>query len=128
MVRLMLHFSALQLLIDMHFLCPRCCRLSLLLLFWQFVEIEATTRFNDGLEVTRTLMVADLAGSERPASSGAKDEALKEAIEINKGLSVLGNVMRALDQGGDVRIPFVDNSLTRILMPFLTGSARVSKK
>ena len=73
-------------------------------------------------------MVADLAGSERPASSGAKDEALKEAIEINKGLSVLGNVMRALDQGGDVRIPFVDNSLTRILMPFLTGSARVSKK
>ena len=38
----------------------------------------------------------DLAGSERMAKSGAKNEQVKEANSINKSLSALGDVISAL--------------------------------
>ena len=44
--------------------------------------------------------LVDLAGSERVTLSGAKDTRLKEANNINKSLSVLGDVIKSL---GDMR-------------------------
>ena len=59
----------------------------------------------------------DLAGSERAKRTGAQGKRLKEGIEINKGLLVLGNVISAL---GDARkrgqhVPYRDSKLTRML-------------
>lgn len=59
----------------------------------------------------------DLAGSERAKRTGAQGKRLKEGIEINKGLLVLGNVISAL---GDAKkkgqhVPYRDSKLTRML-------------
>ncbi len=47
------------------------------------------------------LVFVDLAGSERVSKSHATGARLQEGIEINKSLSALGNVMRALSSGGE---------------------------
>lgn len=81
--------------------------------------------------------LVDLAGSERAALSGAKDTRLKEANNINKSLSVLGDVIKSL---GDVRsatlrkdpnsthslgvhIPYRNSALTMVLKDSLGGNA-----
>ena len=46
------------------------------------------------------LVFVDLAGSERVSKSHATGRGLQEGIEINKSLSALGNLMRALDRYG----------------------------
>jgi Kinesin motor domain len=45
--------------------------------------------------------LVDLAGSERAARSGATGERLREAASINKSLSTLGDVIKALAARGD---------------------------
>ena len=60
----------------------------------------------------------DLAGSERAKRTGAEGLRLREGIEINKGLLVLGNVISALgdeQKKGKVHVPYRDSKLTRIL-------------
>ena len=60
----------------------------------------------------------DLAGSERAKRTGAEGIRLREGIEINKGLLVLGNVISALgdeQKKGKVHVPYRDSKLTRIL-------------
>ncbi len=44
------------------------------------------------------LHLIDLAGSERIARTGAQGDRLKEAQNINKSLSALGDVVQALQQ------------------------------
>jgi hypothetical protein len=68
----------------------------------------------------------DLAGSERAKRTQASGTRLKEGININFGLLVLGNVISAL---GDVRrkathVPYRDSKLTRILQDSLGGNSR----
>ena len=60
------------------------------------------------------LNLVDLAGSERLAKTGAAGQALKEAQNINKSLSALGDVIaaRAAKQG---HIPFRNSTLTHLL-------------
>lgn len=66
----------------------------------------------------------DLAGSERQKKSLATGLRLKEGIEINKGLLVLGNVISAL--GDPARrgqhVPYRDSKLTRLLKGSLGGN------
>jgi kinesin family protein 4/21/27 len=68
----------------------------------------------------------DLAGSERQKKSLATGIRLKEGIEINKGLLVLGNVISAL--GDPARkgqhVPYRDSKLTRLLKGSLGGNHR----
>ena len=66
----------------------------------------------------------DLAGSERQKRTQATGQRLKEGIDINKGLFVLGNVISAL---GDIKkqgsfVPYRDSKLTRLLKGSLGGN------
>ena len=67
----------------------------------------------------------DLAGSERAKRTQAVGQRLKEGIEINKGLLVLGNVIAALASSSKTNKPFVpyrDSKLTRLLRGSLGGN------
>lgn len=61
----------------------------------------------------------DLAGSEKAGQTGATGDRLKEGCEINKSLSTLGNVIKALveRQNGNKQmvIPYRNSTLTRML-------------
>eukprot|EP01065_Artemidia_motanka_P021536 TRINITY_DN2576_c0_g1_i1.p1 TRINITY_DN2576_c0_g1~~TRINITY_DN2576_c0_g1_i1.p1 ORF type:complete len:815 (+),score=226.22 TRINITY_DN2576_c0_g1_i1:594-3038(+) len=71
------------------------------------------------------LNLIDLAGSERVAKSGAHGDNYKEAVAINKSLTVLGTCIHGL-VNGEKHIAFRDSKLTRILQPCLTGKGRTS--
>ncbi len=67
----------------------------------------------------------DLAGSERQKRSQAEGIRLKEGIDINKGLLVLGNVISALGdpkKRGKAFVPYRDSKLTRLLKGSLGGN------
>lgn len=70
-----------------------------------------------------TLYLVDLAGSERVRKSGVEGANLKEATQINKSLSALGNVMEALDRKA-AHIPYRDSKLTYLLQDSLGGNSR----
>ncbi|OQR98780.1 kinesin-like protein [Achlya hypogyna] len=69
----------------------------------------------------------DLAGSEKQKMTKAEGLRLKEGIDINKGLFVLGNVINALGDDtrrGRVHVPYRDSKLTRMLQDSLGGNSR----
>ena len=91
-----------------------------------------------GSMINAKLYLIDLAGSERVAKTDATGERLKEAQNINKSLSALGNVMQALGKrsrkgkGGGGRddermahVPFRDSKLTYLLQDSLSGGSKV---
>ncbi|WIA37749.1 hypothetical protein OEZ86_014626 [Tetradesmus obliquus] len=75
------------------------------------------------------LNLVDLAGSERIDKSGSADTPLRlrEALNINKSLLCLGNVVTALAERSEGRrnthIPYRDSKLTRLLEDSLGGNA-----
>ncbi|CAK4115753.1 unnamed protein product [Aphanomyces euteiches] len=67
----------------------------------------------------------DLAGSEKQKMTKAEGQRLKEGIDINKGLFVLGCVINALGDDtkrGKVHVPYRDSKLTRMLQDSLEGA------
>ncbi|KAL7545548.1 hypothetical protein ACHAWF_008898 [Thalassiosira exigua] len=93
------------------------------------VMIEQVTRGSseDGEEAVVTCRskfnFVDLAGSERAKRTNAKGQRLREGININKGLLVLGNVISALGSGDKKKfVPFRDSKLTRLLRGSLGGN------
>jgi hypothetical protein len=67
----------------------------------------------------------DLAGAERQKRTGAEGKRLKEGIDINKGLLVLGNVISALGdpkKKGKAFVPYRESKLTRLLRGSLGGN------
>lgn len=68
----------------------------------------------------------DLAGSERMKRTGTSGQGLKEGININRGLLILGNVISALASQAEGRpdtfVPYRDSKLTRILRGSLGGN------
>lgn len=68
------------------------------------------------------LSLVDLAGSERADKTGATAERLKEAQNINKSLSALGDVIAALSNNEKVRLFFSPGLNTSLSSLFLTGT------
>ena len=81
-------------------------------------------------QIFSKLTLVDLAGSERIKRTGAEGARMKEGININKGLFVLGNVISVLSEKGqgsdptNMHVPYRDSKLTRILQDSLGGNSR----
>ncbi|CAE7868778.1 kif3 [Symbiodinium sp. KB8] len=91
------------------------------------VVILSLTKKDLTTEETRKsqLFLVDLAGSEMVNKTGASGQTLQEAKMINKSLSALGNVIRALTEGKP-HVPYRDSKLTRLLQDSLGGNAKTS--
>ncbi|EKG03385.1 Unc104-like kinesin, putative [Trypanosoma cruzi] len=76
--------------------------------------------------------LVDLAGSERAKSTGAEGDTLREGANINRSLTVLGQVISALaqaskqkpDAAGLKHVPYRDSTLTFILKESLGGNSK----
>lgn len=71
-------------------------------------------------EKSSSISLIDLAGSERVKKSGLENERLKEGANINKSLSTLGLVIKALKEKSKF-IPFRDSMLTWYINHLITG-------
>uniref|UniRef100_J3LWY5 Kinesin-like protein n=2 Tax=Oryza brachyantha TaxID=4533 RepID=J3LWY5_ORYBR len=86
----------------------------------------------DGSNCTRTsrINLVDLAGSERQKLTNAFGDRLKEAGNINRSLSQLGNLINILaeiSQSGKQRhVPYRDSKLTFLLQESLGGNAKLA--
>merc|ERR1719399_2574633 len=69
------------------------------------------------------ILIVDLAGSERLSKSQVTGDGAKEAIEINKSLTALGDVIEALTKG-QKQIPYRNHKLTLVLQDSLGGTAK----
>ncbi|CAE7439101.1 Kifc3 [Symbiodinium microadriaticum] len=67
--------------------------------------------------------LVDLAGSERINKSGATGQALKEAQNINKSLSALGDVIAARG-AKQAHVPFRNSTLTYLLQDSLSQDSK----
>jgi len=92
------------------------------------VVIQQTTRkrlsVDEKMHVemkTSKIHFVDLSGSERVKRSKTVGKSLKEGIDINKGLLVLGNVISALSKS-KTHVPYRDSKLTRLLKGSLGGN------
>ena len=88
------------------------------------LTVTVTTESRANGAVTRgKLNLVDLAGSERVGKSGAVGQAMKEAQNINKSLSALGDVIaaRANKQG---HVPFRNSTLTYLLQDSLSQDSK----
>lgn len=103
------------------------------------VTTRSTASDGSSNETVSKLTLVDLAGSERAKRTGAEGSRMKEGININKGLFVLGQVVSCLSQLGDQsssptahssshhhhhHIPYRDSKLTRLLQDSLGGNSR----
>ncbi|KAH9917698.1 kinesin-domain-containing protein [Epithele typhae] len=84
-----------------------------------YITVTDTTR---NLTLSGKLNLVDLAGSENNKHTGNDASRMVESAAINKSLSVLGQVVHALNQGAS-RIPYRNSKLTRILQDALGGSS-----
>ena len=69
------------------------------------------------------LNLVDLAGSERISQSGAEGSQMVEAININKSLSALGDVIFALANKA-AHVPYRNSKLTHMLQDSLSQDSK----
>mmetsp|Transcript_18798 Transcript_18798/g.36212 ORF Transcript_18798/g.36212 Transcript_18798/m.36212 type:complete len:258 (+) Transcript_18798:2-775(+) len=70
------------------------------------------------------ILLVDLAGSERLKKSQVEAHMQKEAIEINKSLTALGDVIEALTRGEKKNVPYRNHKLTQLMQDSLGGTAK----
>ncbi len=89
------------------------------------IVIISITSVNKGTKemVKGKMLLCDLAGSERLAKSEVTGNAAKEAIEINKSLTALGDVIQSLTSKQS-HIPYRNHKLTQLMEDTLGGTAK----
>lgn len=80
----------------------------------------------DGTLRSGKLHLVDLAGAEMAGRAQVTGKRLDEAKLINKSLTTLGIVVRALADGEGKHIPYRDSKLTRLLQDALGGNSRTT--
>jgi DNA replication protein DnaC len=78
-----------------------------------------------GESLSGKILLCDLGGAERIKRTGVEGARQKEAIEINKSLTALGNVIEAVAKK-QKRIPYRDHKLTQFMQDSLGGTAKVT--
>ena len=90
------------------------------------VHVHLTHRGPDSDSISRRqLLFVDLAGSERIERTGVDGRGKAQAVSINSSLTVLGKVVKAL-QEGSTHVPFRDSTLTMLLRSSFAGRACTS--
>ncbi|POM66575.1 Kinesin-like protein [Phytophthora palmivora] len=87
------------------------------------IKIETGIK-SDGRRRTSKLHLIDLAGSERVSKTAASGQRLKEAQNINRSLSALGDVIAALGANSK-HVPYRNSKLTFLLQDSLSGNSKV---
>lgn len=90
-----------------------------------FLIMVEQREVDTGTKKTGQMYLVDLAGSEMVGKTGAAGTQLAEAKMINKSLSALGLVIKALVEGSG-HIPYRDSKLTRVLQHSLGGNSQTS--
>ena len=91
-----------------------------------FIITVSQTNSKDYSGKVGKLFLVDLAGSEKVGKTGAAGMRLEEAKNINKSLTVLGQVINSLTDGKSTHIPYRDSKLTRVLQDSLGGNSKTS--
>lgn len=89
-----------------------------------FLLTVGQTNSKDLSGKTGKLYLVDLAGSEKVSKTGAAGKRLEEAKNINKSLTVLGQVIYSLTDGKSTHIPYRNSKLTRVLQDSLGGNSK----
>merc|ERR1719195_1095001 len=76
-----------------------------------------------GQQTRGKILMCDLAGSERLKKSEVTGDMQKEAIEINKSLTALGDVIEGLTKGHK-HVPYRNHTLTQVMQDALGGSSK----
>ena len=76
-----------------------------------------------GQQTRGKILMCDLAGSERLKKSEVTGDMQKEAIEINKSLTALGDVIEGLTKGHK-HVPYRNHTLTQLMQDALGGSSK----
>ena len=97
------------------------------LIYTLFLSTEI--ELGDGVVKMRSsrMHLVDLAGSERQKYTNTKGQRIKEAGNINKSLSILGNVINAViefNEGKTKFVPFRDSKLTYYLKDSIGGNSK----
>lgn len=69
------------------------------------------------------MLMVDLAGSERMKRSEVTGDGVKEAIEVNKSLTAIGDVLVAL-QRAEQHVPYRNHELTQLMQDSVGGTAK----
>jgi hypothetical protein len=86
------------------------------------VKVKSTCQ-ETGRTLNGKILLCDLGGAERIKRTGATGARQKEAIELNKSLTALGNVIEAVAKK-QKRVPYRDHKLTKIMQDSLGGTAK----